>query len=120
MPCLPVMLISLPVIAQVDPIAVKFQSVDRCGKYEFVTTFSARPINWKSSCSDGGMGSLEELRPSLPWVTVDIVDIVARLVFSGRSQLLFPFISVLLWILGCVKRLARIRLHDFLGRHTEN
>ena len=86
MPCLPVMLIILPVVAQVDPTAVKFQSVDLCGKYEFVTTFSARPINWKSSCSDGGMGSLEELRPSLPWVIVDIVDIVARLVFSGRSQ----------------------------------
>jgi len=58
------MLIILTVVAQVDPTAVKFQSVDLCGKYEFVTTFSARPINWKSSRSNGGMGSLEELRPS--------------------------------------------------------
>ena len=80
------MLIILPVVAQVDPTAVKFQSVDLCGKYKCVTTFSARPINWKSSRSDGGMGSSEKLRPSLPWVIVDIVDIVVRLIFSGRSQ----------------------------------
>ena len=58
------MLIILPVVAQVDPTAVKFHSVDLCGKYEFVTTFSARPIDWKSYRSDDGMGSSEELRPS--------------------------------------------------------
>ena len=86
MPCLAVMLIILPVVAQVDRTAVKFQSVVLCGKYEFVTTFSARPINWKSSRSDGDMGSSQELRPSLPWLIVDIVDIVVRVIFSGLSQ----------------------------------
>ena len=64
MPCLPVMLIILPVVAQVDPTAAKFQSVDLCGKYEFVTTFSGKPINWKGSRCDGGVGSSEELKPS--------------------------------------------------------
>ena len=83
------MLIILPVVAQVDPTAVKFQSVDLYGKYEFVTTFSGRPINWKGSRCVDGVGLSEELQPSWPRVIFDIVDIVVRQIFSGSLGRLF-------------------------------
>ena len=116
MSCLPVMLIILPVVDQVDPTAVKFQSVDLCGKYKFVTTFLGRPINWKGSRCVAGVGLSEEPPPSWPRVIFDIDDIIVWQIFSGSLRSSFyccPLISNLLWILGCVKQFARIKLHDF-------
>ena len=116
LPCLPVMLIILPIVDQVAPTAVKFQSVDLCGKYKYVTTFWGRPINRKCSRCVDGVGLSEELQPSWPRVIFDIVDIVVRQIFSGSLRSSFyccPLISDLLWILGCVKQFARIKLHDF-------
>ena len=65
LPGLPIMLINLPDVDQVAPPAVKFKSVNLCGKYKFVTIFLGRPINWKGSRCQTGVGLSAE--PPLSW-----------------------------------------------------
>ena len=76
------MLINLPVVDQVAPPAVKFKSVNLCGKYKFVTIFLGTPNNWKCSHCQTVVGLSAE--PPLSWRRV-IFDMLSIALFDGVS-----------------------------------